>query len=358
LLQGFKRLDKKNNLQNKFRVAQCLRLPVGRAVHIKSKNKTAHYQGLGACGSVWTCPICAAKISERRRKELTYAVEHARELGYIVLLVTTTIPHSQNMRFQYIADRFNQSRLLWRNRKPWKRSVDQHGIRGTIRALEVTTGKNGWHLHVHELFFLDSRFRNTPETRENLKFELYHQWASAAVSAGFSRPSYEHGLDVSNGDYAAQYVAKWGIEHEITKGHIKKSNKGFSPWDLLRLFLETGDLTHEDFSSLKSPEFSPGSYFQEFACVMFGKAQLFWSPGLKELLNVDVKTDVELANEEIEDDFHIGTLNLAQWRVILSHDKRGTILEIANIGGMPAVIEYIDKLMQRGNFRKDKSIPF
>lgn len=358
LLQGFKRLDKKENLQAKFRVSQCLRLPVGADIKIKSKNKTAHYQGLNACGSIWTCPICAAKISERRKHELQQGIDSFRKMGGSVLLVTTTIPHDKSQRFKHISEKFQQARTTWRNRSAYKRTARNFDVVGTIRAMEVTVGVNGWHLHVHELFFMGWAYENTPENQENFKHELYQQWASAAESAGLKRPSEKHGLDVSGGDYAAQYVAKWGLEHELTKGHIKKSNKGFSPWDLLRAFLQTGDLTNEIGDRSADPLFSPGAYFQEFAWVMLGKSQLHWSRGLKELLNIEAKTDEELANEEVEDDFHIGNLTLSQWRLILKHDKRGTILEYANIGGMPAVLDFINSLLKQGEYRKDKSIPF
>ena len=282
-------------------------------------------------------------------------------MGGSVLLVTTTIPHDKSMRFKHISQSFQTARDKWRDRKPWKRTREHYDIRGTIRALEVTVGENGWHLHVHELFFMGWGFEDNTTNRQLLKLELWKQWASAAVSAGFKRPSFENGLDVSGGEYAAQYVSKWGLEHELTKGHIKKSNKGYSPWDLLRAFMETGDLSneiHDKHRDTVDVMFSPGAYFQEYAHIMRGKRQLYWSKGLKELLNVDVKTDEELANEEVEDDLHIGNLTLSQWRLILRKDKRGTVLEIANLGGMPAVLEYIDKLLKQGHYRLDKSIPF
>ena len=38
----------------------------------------AFYKGLMVCGSLWTCPVCAAKISERRRLELSEGLPHAR----------------------------------------------------------------------------------------------------------------------------------------------------------------------------------------------------------------------------------------------------------------------------------------
>ena len=52
------------------RTAKCLRIRAhDKDVQVwKSKNhKTASYGGLQTCGSVWTCPVCGAKVVERRR---------------------------------------------------------------------------------------------------------------------------------------------------------------------------------------------------------------------------------------------------------------------------------------------------
>ena len=52
------------------RTAKCLRIRAyDKDVQVwKSKNhKTASYAGLQTCGSVWVCPVCGAKVVERRR---------------------------------------------------------------------------------------------------------------------------------------------------------------------------------------------------------------------------------------------------------------------------------------------------
>ena len=47
-----------------------------------------------------------------------------------------------------------------------------------------------------------------------------------------------HGVDVRNGTYAAEYVSKWGLEEEVTKGHLKKGlNGSLTPFDLLRVLV-------------------------------------------------------------------------------------------------------------------------
>ena len=42
-------------------------------------------------------------------------------------------------------------------------------------------------------------------------------------------PSEKHGLDLQAGNEAGAYVAKWGLEHEMTKGHIKRARKITAP---------------------------------------------------------------------------------------------------------------------------------
>src|SRR5260370_26666674 len=51
------------------RVAFCMRRIQATAVDVlySPQNQTAHFGGLMVCGSIWVCPLCAARISEYRR---------------------------------------------------------------------------------------------------------------------------------------------------------------------------------------------------------------------------------------------------------------------------------------------------
>lgn len=80
------------------RVAFCkrrLQSPMVEVIYTPEK-QSAHYGGLMSCGSVWHCPICAAKISERRRVELEQAIVLCKEMGGVVYLATYTVAHSQH----------------------------------------------------------------------------------------------------------------------------------------------------------------------------------------------------------------------------------------------------------------------
>ena len=81
------------------RVSKCLRYmqPTAKTVEIRKREKkhTAFFKGLIVCASVWMCPVCAARISEKRRKELTYAVNNWN--GFTAL-ITYTASHNKHTR--------------------------------------------------------------------------------------------------------------------------------------------------------------------------------------------------------------------------------------------------------------------
>ena len=80
-------------------------------------------------------------------------------------------------------------------------------------------------------------------------------------------PSLENGVDVKKGKRLTDYVAKWGLEDEMTKGHTKKGKEGgLTPFDLLR-------------QSVDNPQYS--HLFRQFADAFKGKQQLHWTRGLK-----------------------------------------------------------------------------
>ena len=79
------------------RTAKCLRIRAHDCdvqVWKSKEHGTASYGGLQTCGSVWTCPVCAAKIAERRRVELLDAMELHKAQGGAVYLLTLTTPIS------------------------------------------------------------------------------------------------------------------------------------------------------------------------------------------------------------------------------------------------------------------------
>ena len=55
----------------------------------------AGFAGLATCGSVWACPVCAAKVAAERAGELGAVLTAAGEAGHQVAMVTLTVREAQ-----------------------------------------------------------------------------------------------------------------------------------------------------------------------------------------------------------------------------------------------------------------------
>jgi len=308
-----------------IRVNRCLRVRHKGAeisVFRSLGHKTACYGGLQTCASVWVCPVCAAKISERRKHELEKAIEQHTAKGGDVLLLTLTNPHYLGDKLVDVLEGQRQALVYFNAGAVVTRFNKSIGLIGQVRALEVTHGRkravnNGWHPHYHVLLFVQSGL-----VLLDLHTALHERWVKACVKAGLPAPSFQHGVRLDNGTKAAAYASKWGLESEMTKGHIKKATNGETPFDLLRSVLLESD--KQAFV-----------LFREFAETFKGKRQLFWSPGLKAQFDLEDITDEVLASQQDDQAAVLGTIELEDWQRILKADLRGEVLELARHGWEP-----------------------
>jgi hypothetical protein len=164
---------------------------------------------------------------------------------------------------------------------------------------------------------------------------LYLRWVNACKLAGLGEPSYAHGLKLDDGEHAAKYVTKWGLEDEMTKGHTKKAISGETPFDFLRAYLL--DKTDKQAMAL----------FIEFAETFQGKRQLHWSKGLKKRFAIAEKSDEALAEEKEDATVYLGKIELDQCRDVLCVDGRVNVLVIAASSGWEAVSVYLDSIKGR-----------
>lgn len=261
------------------------RLRKDKAVELKlsEQRKRAFFTGLQICGSVWQCPICAAKISERRRVELAEAVERAKVRGLRVLLLTLTVRHGLGDDVKLMLRRMSKALGRCSSDRRAKEVRTSMGLVGTIRTLEVTDGPNGFHPHLHILLFIRGDW--SLQAIEDAWADL---WIGACIKVGLPEPVRSVACKVEDGGKAAKYVGKWGMVEEVTKGHLKHGRKGGrTPWDLLRAAAD-GDN-------------QAGRRWLIFADAFKGQVQLRWSPGLRALLGMPSgKSDKELAEAEID----------------------------------------------------------
>lgn len=337
----------------KSRTDKCLMLrQKSKEIEVwKSKEfKTTSYAGLQTCGSVWACPVCSAKIAERRRAEIQSAMVAHQATGGCVNMLTLTCPHQRTDNLADLLEK--QAKALnrfWADRAS-KAVFQEMGVIGQIRALEVTHGRkseqnNGWHPHYHVLQFggvgVDSGRFNASQMKD-WQVRLYLSWAKACKAAGLGEPSYAHGLKLDDGSKAAKYVSKWGLEDEMTKGHTKKAINGETPFDFLRAYLADPE------------DKQAGALFKEFAETFKGKRQLHWSKGLKKRFAIGERTDEEVAST-IEDEARLlGIITLDQWRDVLAVQGRGVLLQLAASGGWESVEIYLSTI--RGSSSKKENV--
>lgn len=322
------------------RVAKCLHKLIpgapGVSLMYSPKVQRAHYKGLQVCGSVWMCPVCAAKITARRRQELTQAISVWD--GQLVM-VTYTLRHTTDDRLAVVLDALLGSYRSMKQSRGWRLLVGQNEWFGSVRGLEVTYGKNGFHPHMHEVAFLGKGA--DPVALEN---ELRGHWLHQLDRAGRDA-SWEHGLQVESADdRIADYVAKyghdpvdlgWTVAHEIASGMSKVGRvDGLSMWQVLAAY---GDNVRNG-----RPDDWPGHTFIDYAKTFKGRSQLQWSQGLRGLLHLGEElTDEELALREEEQAILLAFLTRKQWDIILGNDARGElplVAESAMRGGDPGLL--------------------
>ena len=319
------------------RVAFCMRRVQATTVDVlySPHHQSAHYGGLMVCGSIWVCPLCAAKISERRRIEVEEAIARCIANGGAVYLVTYTISHKRYDNLATLLQAFLAARRRMRQGRAAQQLRKRFGILGTISVREVTWSQlNGWHPHCHELVFCAAEIdvdEYDAAAREHWRHSVEHEGLSIN----------EHGFSVSRtygsvADYVAKFGrapshAPWGAATEITKGHLKhgRSEEHLTPFAMLWLI------------SQGCEELQP--VFREYARWFKGKHQLVWSAGLYSLLlgNQAEKTDIELAQEEELEAVLLGQLTRPQWSAILAHNAQGRLLEVARSGDWQQVVGFL-----------------
>lgn len=310
--------DQSAKLLPKERVVYCLKNRIdknkNREVKYNESRKKAHWSNVQRCGSVWICPVCAKQITENRRDELKRGIETWKtdHLGG-VLLLTLTFSHSVKESLSSLLERQIKALKIFYETTKVQAFLKQIGVKYKIKSLEMTYGQNGWHPHNHILLLTQNQVENFSDYISLLS-EL---WIKSCTKAGLSAPSMTHGLDIRDGNYADQYVAKWGLDYELTKGHVKKGrNGGFTPFDLLQYSMLDAKFNDRSFKSL----------WQEFGVASKRKRQLEWGRGLKKLLLIEEKSDEELAQETEKQAITMRTVDDYLFSLLCTYQLRHELL--------------------------------
>jgi len=325
-----------------------------------------HFGGLESCRNVWICPVCNGLITEERRAQLQRAVGRWKDQGGEVYLLTLTFPHARADRLKDVLalmrntiNDFNRCRAVVAARAA-------AGYVGQIRALEVTWGSwHGWHPHFHILLFC------APGQLEVLK-RMESAWVDALIKSGLADKSKRndmlHGaggsspaFDIQNGDFAADYVAKfgheptfrskleaaalWGVAREMVKGMSKTGRRlrGLTPFTILAVI--AGVILMHGMKRGQAV-----ALFSEYSLAFKNQRQLYWSRGLEKRLNLgQLFTDDELpdALDRKPDIVDVCELEHEDWRLVVAHQARDDVLIAAEEDGERGVRLLLERLRAR-----------
>lgn len=327
---------------NQHRVCACCRISVpGRDVEIwrDEERRRAKFRNVVRCGSVWVCPVCANSISARRRVELQNAISVWSKKS-IPVMVSFTVRHDKR---DELGDTLRTITEAWRDMtscRQWQTEKKQRGLKGYVRALEVTWGnRNGWHPHLHGLFFL------SPEMCIAGFYRNMREWWRDCVTeaGGSSKWEYACALTVSDNSIA-EYITKWG--HEPETKTLERLSRWSKAQEMTRVVSKHGQgehLTPFDFlQAYMSDNTSGAAYwghlYRKYATATWGQRQLTWSRGLREdISNLDDTEQVE----RIDGYALLAIISANDWRAIIDRDERGTILDCAARGDVAMMRDII-----------------
>lgn len=309
------------------RVSKCGRVRIVPTLQIRITEGRAHFSGLLSCGSVWECPNCSAKIRATRAAEVQQAVAwHGAER---TLMLTLTVRHGLGEDLEALRAGVALAWRMMQQGAPWKRFRERVGLVGTIRALEVTHGPNGWHPHLHLLMLARDTEQLTSEKERDF---LAERWRSCVVRALGERnaPSREHGFKMTP-CHASEYLAKLGLE---LAGGDKQGRPGHrTPWQIAHDAVDRG---------------SDRALWQAYCVGIFGARMLTWSRGLRVAAGLGPELDDEtIAAAEDPAAARVCFISGNVWDALRA--TPGVVLallEAAETGGAPAVERVISRVLK------------
>lgn len=316
------------------RVAKCGKTTIGGAVELRASGDGSRvgFGGLSTCGSVWACPVCAAKISARRRDEVAELVAHAQAEGAEVSMLTLTMRHHHGQQLEALWDALSYGWSRLTSGRAWQQFEVQAGIIGYIKSTEITySNVNGWHVHLHVLIVTSRSIyipiacqRAQGRARQPYPVEyrlpkdiIAERWERALKVKGVEVIPERGGVDwdVANDvEKLANYVTKFGnkssasdrLSAEMTLGQYKKARKNASRtlWQILEDAVATGDMDDIEV-------------WQEYERISCGRRAMTWSRGLREWASLGAEQSDEEIAEEVAGDRVVALIDADSWRRVV-----------------------------------------
>lgn len=265
------------------RVVRC-GWSMGALVTLLGQEGRTAWTGIEHCNSVWCCPLCSARIREGRRSEIQEGFENSKALGWKAWFVTFTVPHSIETP---LATSLKALRSAYAKMRRYSSLKEFWGsVEGVIKSTEVQVGSNGFHPHLHCVFFTSN------DSLDESKLKA--AWAKAVVKEGLAKPSETVGVVVKEATTAgiSNYLSKVQenkVSLEMARADLKsgrvngKTEWHCSPFDLL-----------DTSVSLPISLGQRQKLWVEFFKATKGVSAIRWSKGLKKKLSIGEVSDDDL----------------------------------------------------------------
>lgn len=328
------------------RLRHCGRHHTGNGVGVRSSEHGSGFSGLQQCGSVWACPVCAAKVAARRSLELGCGLLSWERMGGRLLMGTLTLRHHLGHR---LADEWDALADAWKSilkSRVWKKWLQRLGVPGNVRVVEVTRGpEHGWHAHLHFVLLISGTAAEDQELVDGFTSWLLDKWARALEKRGFpgalavgQEVHLVDGITAAGavGEYlnkATPYASAEALGRELFGSWTKGARGVWSTvpaWRIAETFKATGEVDLLDL-------------WHEYERASKGRRQVTWSRGLRDLLEVGTEqSDEQIAAEEV------GTVDLLRldrhaWSLVLAQDwPTSRILDVLDRKGLPGLRAFLD----------------
>lgn len=385
----------------------CEKKVLGAGVSIrKSAKNPSGFAGVARCASVWACPTCSAVIRGARAVGLQALAQAWLEQGHGLAMATLTVSHFKHAKLGRQIEGVSDAWRRVTRGEPWKRFLAGHGLHGVTRAIEMTHGDNGWHVHLHVLLWFEEGYRETDfafcdaddpraaaeladrQRADRVQTDLYERWAKMVRAVKLGKPSKDHGVRVDparlipddeevkpskdgyvgsgpkkpngkmGGAFGA-YLVKLQeapglydgpqVGPELARGDTKSGRKkGRTPFQIVAAHLRE--------KHTGSPESKRDlALWFEYEAATCGKKMLTWSDGLRDLLaqmtGVDVDNltaeDNQLTDQDAPDpkvSVELAYVPRDSWRRNIAKipGRRAALIEAADNRGTPGIRRLIE----------------
>ena len=292
----------------------------------KNSNGGLFFNGVANCGGYWRCPVCALKISENKKDLLSGLITAHQEKGFSIGFLTLTVRHAKFDTLKKSLEKISNNYRSFQNQRFFSRNKIELGFMGQVKTLEITYSMdNGWHPHLHLLFFYN---HSDNKKIEQFQKEFISKWYQYKDNDGLLKAQNQKLLTAD----ISQYLAKYDITSEMTKGQIKGS-KGLTPFTALAK-LACGD--YADYNEKHRLYGVYSCYVEQTQGKHFVNISNSLRKEYAEFIEQYEKTDEEIVNETDIDEILL-KISLPIWKKICKNDLQPLVLNKYKQNGLEGV---------------------